>query len=488
MSGPMALGTMLALPVAAAALIPLAARRPNLREGIGIAAGLALFALVARWVPAVMEGARPFLLLAEPIPGLAVALAAEPLGMLFALVASGLWPVTVLYAVGYMRAHHEGHQTRFFAFFALAIASAAGVALAANLFTLFLFYELLTLTTYPLVTHAGSPEARRAGRTYLGILLATSIGLQLPALVGVWVLAGTLDFRVGGVLAGTAPDWVLGLLLGLFVLGVGKAAVMPVHRWLPAAMVAPTPVSALLHAVAVVKAGVFTILKVTVYTFGLDTVTRLEAAEVLLGLASATVLLASFVALRQDDLKRRLAYSTVSQLSYIVAGALLAVPLGIQGGALHIATHAFGKITLFFCAGLVLVAAHRSRVTELNGLGRAMPWTFAAFFVASLSVIGLPPGGGLWSKWYLALASLEAGQAYVLGVLMLSSVLNVAYLLPVPVRAFFGTPAEEPHADRVPRTSLAAVTLTATGAVALFFYPEGPYALVGRLFPGGDNG
>jgi multicomponent Na+:H+ antiporter subunit D len=273
--------------------------------------------------------------------------------------------------------------------------------------TLFLFYEVLTISTYPLVTHSGSEEAKRAGRTYLGILLCTSIGLQLFAIGLTWVEAGTLDFRDGGILAGKVSDGMVAVLMTLYLFGIGKAAVMPFHRWLPAAMVAPTPVSALLHAVAVVKAGVFSVLKVVIYIFGLDLLTSTGASLWLAYVAGATILIASLVAMSKDNLKLRLAYSTVSQLSYVVLGAMLATGTGVVGGAMHIAMHAFGKITLFFCAGAILVAAHKTEISEMRGLGRRMPFTFAAFFVASLSIIGLPPMGGTWSKWELALAAAE---------------------------------------------------------------------------------
>ncbi len=276
--------------------------------------------------------------------------------------------------------------------------------------TLFAFYEMITLCTFPLVTHHGTPEARKAGRVYLGILLSTSIGFQLLAIIWTWQLAGTLDFQEGGILAGTASNGVLSVLLVLFVFGAGKAAVMPFHRWLPAAMVAPTPVSALLHAVAVVKVGVFTILKVSVYVFGLDLLSTLASATWLAWVAATTIILGSLVAFTKDNLKARLAYSTISQLSYIVLGALLANEWGIIGGGMHIAMHAFGKITLFFAAGAVLVAAHETDISRMHGLGRTMPITFGAFFVGSLSIIGVPPAGGAWSKWFLGMGTLEAGQ------------------------------------------------------------------------------
>ena len=469
-------------PFIGAGLIVVTGNRPNLRETISVATGLLLLAEVASLVPDVLAGETPGLLLAIPVPGVPLALQVEPLGLLFALIASSLWIVTTIYAIGYMRAHHEIHQTRFYAFFAIAIGATMGIALAQNLFTLFLFYELLTISTYPLVTHAGTPEARRGGRVYLGVLMGTSIGFLLLAVVWTWQLTGTTGFKEGGILAGQASPLVIGILYGLFVFGIGKAALMPFHRWLPAAMVAPTPVSALLHAVAVVKAGVFAILKVTVYIFGIDLVGGSTASTVLLWVAALTIIGASLVALYQDNLKRRLAYSTISQLSYVVLGAVLANAASISGAAVHIATHAVGKITLFFCAGAILVATHKTRVSELDGLGRQMPLTMGAFLIASLSIAGLPPTGGLWGKWYLALGALDAGYGILVGVLMLSTLLNIAYLLPIPLRAFFGqSPKTTVQFNEAPLPCLVAIGITTAACVTLFFFPGPILQLVGPL-------
>ena len=277
------------------------------------------------------------------------------------------------------------------------------------------------------------------------------------------------------------------MLLALYVFGIGKAAVMPFHRWLPAAMVAPTPVSALLHAVAVVKSGVFAILKICVYLFGLDFLTATGASDWLLYFAGATIVIGSLIAMRQDNLKARLAYSTISQLSYIVAGALLASSLATTGAAMHIAMHAFGKITLFFCAGAILVAAHKTEISQMDGLGRVMPLTFSAFFIGSLSIIGLPPTGGTWSKFYLALGSLEAGQMWILVTLMISSVLNIAYLLPIPIRAFFAVPAdsESPAIKEAPLPCLIAIGASTAGCLYLFFDPSVVYELARRIAGGG---
>ncbi|MCB1875353.1 MAG: monovalent cation/H+ antiporter subunit D family protein, partial [Chromatiales bacterium] len=376
----------LALPGLGAVGIALCASRPNLREGITLGAALLLFLNVATLLSPVLAGARPSAVVLEWLPGLTLALKAEPLGMIFALVASLLWPINSLYSIGYVRANREEHQTRYYVCFAIALMAAMGIAFAANLFTLFVFYELLTLSTYPLVTHKGTSEAVRAGRVYLGILIGTSIGLLLPAILWTYVLADNLDFMPGGLLAGKVQGPELTLLLGLYMLGIGKAALMPLHRWLPAAMVAPTPVSALLHAVAVVKAGVFSIIKVLVYVFGEDLLRQTPASDWLLYLAGFTIIVASLIALRQNNLKRRLAYSTISQLSYVILGAAILAPLSTLGAALHVAAHAFGKITLFFAAGSIYTAAHKTDISDLNGIGRRMPWTMGAFAVGTLSM------------------------------------------------------------------------------------------------------
>ncbi|NCF82312.1 MAG: monovalent cation/H+ antiporter subunit D family protein [Proteobacteria bacterium] len=474
MSSNAVLAVALLLPIAGALLIAATGKWPNVREAVTLSTAGLLFLAVLTIYSNLQGGTRLSLVLVETLPGLPIALAVEPLGMLFALVASFLWIVTSLYAIGYMRSHGEQHQTRFYICFAVAIASTMGIALAANMFTLFIFYEALTLSTYPLVTHSGTPEARRAGRVYLGLLLGTSIGLQLLAVVWTWALTGTLDFTNGGILRDHASPVVIAILYALYVFGIGKAAIMPFHRWLPAAMVAPTPVSALLHAVAVVKAGVFTILKVTLYIFGIDLLADIGATQWIAYVAAATIILASLVAMRQDNLKARLAYSTVSQLSYVVLGAMLVNAWGIIGAGMHLAMHAFGKITLFFCAGAILVATHKTDVSEMRGLGRRMPITMAAFAIGALSVIGLPPLGGTWSKWYLLLGTLEAGELALLGVLVLSTLLNVAYLMPIPVRAFFSAAPEGAVGEGIkeaPVVCVVALVITAAGSIALFFNP-----------------
>ena len=476
---------IVSIPFMGAGLILLTGKYPNLRDSISFVVAAILCATVYQLIEPLRQGSLHEVTLLEVTTGISLALNVEPLGLLFALVASFLWIVTGLYAVGYMRGHHEKNQTRFFACFAIAIAGAMGVSFSANLFTLFAFYELLTLCTFPLVTHHGTPEAKRAGRVYLGILLSTSVGLQLLAIIWTWNLTGTLDFRPGGILGGTASNSVLSILIALFVFGVGKAAVMPFHRWLPAAMVAPTPVSALLHAVAVVKVGVFTILKVAIYTFGLSTLSELASTPWLRWIAALTIILGSLVAFTKDNLKARLAYSTISQLSYIVLAALLANEFAIIGGGMHIAMHAFGKITLFFAAGAILVAAHKTDISDMRGLGRKMPLTFGAFFVGSLSIIGVPPAGGAWSKWFLGLGTLEANEQGLLAVLMLSSLLSLVYLLEVPVRAFFSSPSgveQETGVKEAPWPCLVAMGVSSGLTLGLFLFPDFLYEMMKMVF------
>ena len=472
----------------------------NVRDGLTVITSIILFCIVWQLIQIVDAGGRPTVTLLQMIPGLSLTLSLEPLGMIFAGVASFLWIVTSFYAFGYMRGHHEANQTRFFFCFAIAIMSALGIAFSGNMLTLFVFYEVLTISTFPLVTHSGTDEARRAGRVYLGILLGTSVTFLLTAMIWTYVEAGTLDFQKGGILEGNAPAGVIAILFGLYIYGIGKAALMPFHRWLPAAMVAPTPVSALLHAVAVVKAGVFSVVKVSVLIFGLDTLRDTGASTWLAYVAAITILLSSIIAMRQDNLKARLAYSTISQLSYVVLGAMLASNIGAMGSTMHIVMHAFGKITLFFCAGAIIVFAHKTEISDMHGLGRKMPVTFFCFFVASLSIIGLPPLGGVWSKWYIALAAAETDQIIFIAVLMISSLLNIAYLMPLVLYGYFGKekPADtHSHGDdhshhhappnhsmlkhltfgrpgiaEAPIMCLVPIVLTTIGCFALFFYAD----------------
>ncbi|MFH1242981.1 MAG: monovalent cation/H+ antiporter subunit D family protein [Pseudomonadota bacterium] len=451
--------------------------RPNLREFWTFLIAFAKFGIVCSMVPLILDGHEIVYTLVDVLPGVGIAFKVDALGMLFALVASSLWIVTSIYSVGYMRSLKEHSQTRYFSFFALSLSSALGVAFAANLLTMYLFYEMLSLSTYPLVTHHQDGEARFGGRKYLTYLMGTSIGMLLPAIILTYTLTGNLGFSKGGIFSGTGSSTLLIVMFWLFLLGIGKAAIMPVHSWLPSAMVAPTPVSALLHAVAVVKAGVFCVLRIIFDVYGVQLMHDLHLGIMTAYFVSFTIIVGSLFALSQDNLKARLAYSTVAQLSYIVLGAALLSPNGMIGGVIHIVMHGFGKITLFFCAGAILVATGKKNVSEMKGLGRRMPVTMMAFFVGSLSIIGLPPLGGFISKWNLVLGSLEAGQIPILIVLLTSSLLNAAYFLPIVYQGFFGK--ANPGKDSSPRggigeapfLAIAPLVITATGSILLFFYP-----------------
>jgi len=411
------------------------------------------------------------------LPGVSVTLRADSLSMVFALVASFLWIVTVFYSMGYMRSLHEHAQTRFNACFALALFGAIGCAFADNLFTLYLFYEIVSVSTYPLVAHHQDAEGYAGGRKYLTYLTATAKGLVLPAIILTYVVCGTLDFS-NNISTGIFPSGASRVLVTVtyvfLILGFAKNGLMPFHNWLPGAMVAPTPVSALLHAVAVVKVGVFSTTRVMLFVFGVDKMDAFNLGIPTAYFVSFTILAASLIALSKDNLKARLAYSTVSQLSYVILGVALLTPAGIEGGLVHIVNHAFSKITLFFCAGAIYVASHKKNISEMHGLGRVMPLTFAAFAVASLSMIGVPPAGGFVSKWFLLIGAIDARQLGIVLVLLASTLLNIAYFAPVVYSAFFVKPADEHAYDGVREATpaiLVPLLITAGLSVAVGIYP-----------------
>lgn len=466
----------LVLPLFAAVVTYAVGRMPDVRETLTIVACIGLCIITISMFLRVGAGDPPELMVVRPMAGLEIAFRLEPLGALFAVMASVLWAVNSLFSIGYMRGAREANQTRFYMCFALAMFAVMGIAMAANLFTLFIFYEVLTLATYPLVTHKGNEAARRAGRIYLGTLVGASVVLFLPGIIGVASVAGSTTFTPGGLLPGKASAVIENVLLLLLVLGAAKAALIPLHGWLPAAMVAPAPVSALLHAVAVVKAGVFTILKVSAYIFGPELITALPAATWILWIAAATIVIASLVALAKDDLKARLAWSTVGQLAYITSAAMLPFATGLVAGGLHMIVHAVAKITLFMCAGAIYVATGAAKVSEMGGAGRQMPIVFTFFLVASVSVIGLPPMGGMWSKFLLVDASFGSGEWLTAAAMILSSLLTIAYLLPVAFSALFA-PAGVKGRDftrpgGAPGAAIAAAGITAIGCLVLFVGAE----------------
>jgi len=436
------------IPLIGSVFVMLLGKDENLRETVSCAASVALFVVVCSMVPAIFGGKTLYCNLFTILPGVTVTLRADPMSMIFAMVASSLWTIAVFYSMGYMRGLNEHAQTRFNACFALAIFGAIGVAFADNLFTMYLFYEIVSVCTYPLVAHHQDQEGYDGGRKYLVYLTATAKMFLLPAMVLIYVLTGTLDFATD-ISTGIFPETVnksLVVMLYIFCLfGFAKNGIMPFHHWLPGAMVAPTPVSALLHAVAVVKVGVFCTTRVMLYVFGVDLMDALNLGVPTAYFVGFTIITASIIALSKDNLKARLAYSTVSQLSYIILGVALLTPAAIEGGLIHIVNHAFSKITLFFCAGAIYVAAHKKNISEMEGLGKIMPFTFGAFAIASLSMIGAPPVAGFVSKWNLLVGSVQAHQIGILLILLASTLLNAAYFLPVTYRAFFGKrPADEP--------------------------------------------
>ncbi|MDX9785562.1 MAG: monovalent cation/H+ antiporter subunit D family protein [Desulfobacterales bacterium] len=467
------------------AAIPLiiVSRSPNWREGWTFAAATAKFLLVASLAATVLTGSTVEYTVADILPGVALRFRVDAMGVLFALVSSFLWIVTSAYSIGYMRGLSEHSQTRYFCFFALALSATIGVAFAADLFTLYLCYEILSFATYPLVTHHQDSAARSAGRKYLFYIVGASIGLVLPAMLVIYSLSGTLAFSASGLVPKETAPSVVAILLLCLVLGFTKAGIMPMHAWLPAAMVAPTPVSALLHAVAVVKVGAFSIVRVITAVFGPGLLSATNLNGMVCLLASVTIIAASLIALSQDGLKRRLAFSTISQLSYIVLGAAMLTPKGLVGGLLHIAMHAFGKITLFFCAGAIFVATGIKNISQMDGIGKRMPVTMGAFFIGSLGVIGLPPTGGFISKWYLILGAMEGEKGVLLSVILISSLLNAAYFLPIVYRAFFCAPEESMGDDKMreaPRWCMIPLVLTAAISVALFFFPK-PFLALAKM-------
>ncbi len=456
--------------------ILVSSRNENIREAWTFVAAGVKFMIVLSMLPLILDGHVIVCKLIDIFPGVSIGFRVDALGMIFGLVSSSLWIITSAYSIGYMRGLNEHGQTRYFCFFALALSATIGVAFSANLLTLYLFYEMLSFATYPLVTHHQDEEARRSGRRYLTYIVGTSIGFVLPAMLICYNLTGTLDFTQGGIIGNAVHSkTILAILILMFVFGFAKAAVMPFHAWLPAAMVAPTPVSALLHAVAVVKVGAFSILRVILFIFGPQLLLRTHLNEMISYIAAITIIVGSLIALSQDELKRRLAFSTISQLSYIVLGVSLLSEKGIIGSMCHIAMHAFGKITLFFCAGGIAVATGIKHISKMKGIGRRMPFTMGAFFVGALSVIGLPPTGGFFSKWYMVLGTLEAHQISMLIVLLVSSLLNAAYFLPIVYNAFFCPDEEslfESGINEAPLWCLVPTIICAVLSILLFFYPD----------------
>lgn len=454
-------------------------RTRNLRETWTILASLTKFGIVISMLPDILSGKLIEYTVLNITPELILSFRVDALGILFATTASFLWIITSIYSIGYMRGLNEHAQTRYYAYFAIALSATIGVAFSANMFTAFLFYEIITVSTFPLVAHKETEEAKKGARKYLAYLLGTSVAFQLTAIVITYSITGNLSFSSKGVFTENVSSFLLKITFFLYIAGITKAAIMPLHSWLPAAMVAPTPVSALLHAVAVVKAGVFMVIRVVLNIFGIDLLKSLDLGTVLAIIASFTIIAASVIALKQDDLKLRLAYSTISQLSYIVLGVALLTPSAITGSIMHIVAHAFGKITLFFTAGAVYVVTNKTKISEFDGIGRQMPFTMASFTVGALSMIGTPPFAGFISKWYLSLGALEAKQFFILGVLAASTILNAAYFMPIIYTAFLKEPKLNTNnkngKTEIKEASVLAVlplVITAISTLLIFFYPS----------------
>jgi len=471
-------------------LILFSRKRANVREFWSIAGSILTFISVAAMIPTVWEGNRIVYTLSSIAPGISINFRVDGLSLVFGIISSFLWIFATFYNIGYMRSLKEHAQTRYYMCFAVAILGAQGVSYSGSLFSLYLFYEMITLFTYPLVAHHQDEEGYAGAKKYMVYLMGTSKGLLLPAVVLTYVMTGTLDFSdniTTGIFTNRADSLWITVTYVLFILGFAKAAIMPLHNWLPSAMVAPTPVSALLHAVAVVKAGVFCIVRVMLSVFGTGILNDLHLGIYTAYFVSFTILMASVIALTKDDLKARLAYSTVSQLSYIVLGVALLDKSGILGGIIHIANHGFSKITLFFCAGAIYVATHKKKISDMDGIGYAMPFTMGAFAIASLSMIGVPPVAGFVTKWHLLNGAMEIHNLPIVIMLMISTMLNAGYFVPITIRAFFkGNNGgwNRQGIKEAPLTMVIPLVLAALISVGIGIFPQFFTHLIGQIMPG----
>jgi len=492
-------GTLLMLlvplvPLLTAAAVLAAGKRIFVRDCLSVAGAVLTCALAFAAAVGVMHGTRPDMTLCTLYPGISLRFSLDGIGVLFAVTAALMWVAAALYSIGYMRALGEHAQSRFYFFYAVALSGGLGAACAGNLFTLYLFYEVISISTYPLVAHHQDRKSYAGARKYIVYLMFASKAFLLPALAILYTQCGTLDFNLDDITTGMLPagasPFLVSVCYVLFVLGLAKAALMPLHGWLPAAMVAPAPVSALLHAVVVVKAGVFCICRVMLSVFGIDTLARLHLGVPTAYAALITIVVASLIAMTKTDLKARLAYSTVSQLSYIILGVALLSPSGITGALFHIPAHAVAKITLFFCAGAIFSMTGKKDIRDMGGLGLQVPWVFAAFGLAALSMVGVPPVGGFISKWYLALGTVEVNNVILLAGLLVSSLLNAVYFGEVVVRAFYGRPpASAPITCARGRSTvlvlmLVSLLVTSALSVALGIWPHAVIDLIAaRVLP-----
>jgi multicomponent Na+:H+ antiporter subunit D len=467
------------LPALAALWIMFFSGKPNLRDLGAIVGAVLTFVSIALYIaPQIIGGGHYSFTLFELVPGVNISFYIDGLGLMFAGTASFLWILAAIYSIGYMRGLSEHAQTRFYFCYAAAVCGAMGAAFSANLFTLYLFYEIVSIMTYPLVAHHQDREAYEGSQKYIIYLMFTSKAFLLPAMALIYWQCGTLDFATSGISEGIfAADASKGLIIAVYFLclfGFAKAAIMPFHNWLPSAMVAPTPVSALLHAVVVVKVGVFSISRVMLSVFGVNLLSSLNLGLITAYIVSFTILAASMIALSKTDLKARLAYSTVSQLSYIILGVAMLTPNSITGGLIHITNHAFSKITLFFCAGAIFVATKKKDIRDMKGVGYQMPLTMAAFGLASLSMIGVPPVSGFVTKWFLALGTMDINNMILLSVLLASSFLNACYFAPVFIGSFSRMPESTANLEKSPLIAMMVIPLfiTAVISVCIGIWPD----------------
>ena len=478
----------LACPALCALLILMFRKKPNIREGCTLVAAGVQFCIIISMAPIILRDKLISTHLITITPGIDLGFQVDAFGLLFAITSSFLWILVSIYSIGYMRALKEHAQTRFYFCFALAIFSAVSIAMSKNLITFYVFYEALTFSTYWLVAHHEDKEAFEGAKKYLKYLLVSGWFL-FAAVVMTYALTGTTDFKAGGILtAASASKSTLMILFALFALGSMKAAWMPFHAWLPGAMVAPAPVSSLLHAVAVVKAGVFGFVRIVCYVFGVDLFQALGLGLILCIFASFTMLVGSFFAIAEDNLKRRLAYSTISQLSYILLGAALLSPYGVQGAMIHIPFHGFMKITLFLCAGAIMVISGEQNIKGLSGMGKKMPITMVAFAIGAAGMCGIPPVAGFISKWFLCLGAVQTGAYIFLCVILVSSILDVIYFFPIVRKAFFKKPNQDNFTNANWFSSMEAkkpvyllmivpLAITASFSIIFCFFPNTFYIL-----------
>lgn len=463
-------------------ILPLFKNKPNLRDITTVIATLITFVFVVVIIlPIILSGEKLSFVLFEILPGMSVAFKVDAFGMVFAVVTASLWVMTNIYGIGYMRGLNEHAQTRFFVYFTISIFAALGVAFSGNLLTLFIFYEILSIVTYPLVIHHEDVKSMRSGTEYMIYLIVFSFLFQLIAILLIYGIAGTLEYTDGGILSlSNAGALMLTAIFLMLIFGYAKCAIFPVHSWLPAAMVAPTPVSALLHAVAVVVAGVFGVLRMVFDVFGPQLIHSLNLHWVLGTLAAFTIIATLLFGLTQDHFKRRIAYSTVTHLSVMMLGAALLTKAGMIGGILHIAAHSFGKIVLFFTAGAVFVATHKEYIKDLNGMGWKMPITFISFTIGVLAMIGIPLTFASLSKGMMMEGALAGEYFIFFAVFLLAGLLDVFYFFPIIYRAFFKEPYSEDKNLKInefsPKMSLVVVPTAIVAAfVVIFFFIHYPF-------------